>query len=191
MSYKVWSSSMDGCSCSLCAKLEGVALPLDEPFVVAGRSVQAPPLHNGCRCSLLYMEKPAPASVRAFEAFISFLSIANESDDFFAAVNGYHAAEFFLRRLSEFPDSELGAAGLKSSRAFADDLASLVAGRDAAFNDAIRRAYERVAHDAASLKTERGRRARLDRLLQLIASSQELSPANYEYLRSLSEEVAV
>jgi len=182
---------MDGCSCSLCAKLEGVALPLDEPFVIAGRSVQAPPLHNGCRCSLLYMEKPAPAPVRVFEAFISFLSIANESDDFFAAVNGYHAAEFFLRHLSEFQDGELWAADLKSSRAFADELASLVAGRDDAFNAAIKRAYDRVLRDAASLKTERGRRARLDRLLQLIASSQELSAANFEYVRSLSEEVAV
>jgi len=191
MTYKIWSSCMDGCSCSLCSKLEGTALPLSESFAIAGRSVQAPPLHNGCRCSLLYLEKPAPAPVRAFDSFISFLSIANESVDFFAAVNGYHAAVFFLRRLSDFSDAELESAGLKGRRALADDLASLVAGRDALFNSAIQRAYDRVSHDAASLKTEKGRRARVDRLLQLIASSQELSPANLQFIRSISEEVRV
>ncbi len=189
--YKIWSSCMDGCSCSLCAKLEGTALPLDEPFIIAGRSVQAPPLHVGCRCALMYHEKPTPAPVRAFEAFISFLSIANESVDFFAAVNGYHAALFFLRRLSSCPDAELGAAGLKTSRSFEDELASLIANRDAIFNGAIARAYDRVVRDAASLKTEKGRRARVDRLLQLIASSQELSPANLQFIRSISEGVPV
>lgn len=191
MTYKIWSSCMDSYSCSLCAKLEGTALPIDDPFVIAGRSVQAPPLHNGCRCSLMYQEKPAPPPVRAFEAFISFLSITNESVDFFAAVNGYHAAVFFLRRLSGYPDAELEAAGLKTSRLFEDELASLVANRDAIFNGAIARAYDRVSHDAASLKTEKGRRARVDRLLQLIASSQELSLVNLEYLRSISEGVPV
>ena len=191
MSYKVWSSCMDGCSCSLCAKLEGAALPIDDPFVIAGRSVQAPPLHNGCRCSLMYQEKPAPAPMRAFEAFISFLSIANESDDFFAAVSGYQAAVFFLHRLLDFSDAELGSAGLKGRRELADDLAALVANRDAIFNGAIVRAHDRVSHDAASLKTERGRRARVDRLLQLITSSQELSPANLQFIRSISEGVPI
>ena len=191
MTYKIWSSSMDGCSCSLCSKLEGAALPIGDPFVIAGRSVQTPPLHNGCRCSLLYLEKPAPAPVRAFESFISFLSIANESADFFAAVNGYHAAVFFLRRLSDFSDADLESAGLKGSRELAGDLASLVAGRDAIFNGAIARAYDRVSRDAASLKTEKGRRARVDRLLQLIASSQELSPVNFQFLHSISEGVLV
>jgi len=191
MTYKIWSSSMDGCSCSLCSKLEGAVLPIGDPFVIAGRSVQAPPLHNGCRCSLLYLEKPAPAPVRAFEAFISFLSIANESADFFAAVNGYHAAVFFLRRLSEFPDAELEVAGLKRRRELTDELASLVAGRDALFNGAIQRAYDRVYRDAASLKTEKGRRARVDRLLQLIASSQELSSVNFQFMRSIFEGVPV
>ena len=166
-------------------------MPIDDPFVIAGRSVQAPPLHNGCRCSLMYQEKPAPAPMRAFEAFISFLSIANESDDFFAAVNGHHTAVFFLRRLSDFLDAELQAAGLKTSRAFTDELASLVANRDAIFNGAIVRAHDRVSHDAASLKTERGRRARVDRLLQLITSSQELSPANLQFIRSISEGVPI
>ncbi len=191
MTYKIWSSSMDGCSCSLCSKLEGAALPIGDPFVIAGRSVQAPPLHNGCRCSLMYQEVPAPAPVRAFEAFISFLSIANESADFFAAVNGYHAAVFFLRRLSDFSDAELKSAGLKARRELAGDLASLVASRDAIFNGAIVRAYDRVSCDAASLKTEKGRLARVGRLLQLIASSQELSPINFQFLRSISERVLV
>lgn len=189
--YKIWSSVLDGCSCSLCAKLEGSAALLDEPFEVAGRSVMAPPLHDGCRCALSYEESPAPAALRDLDAYCRFASVAKTSADFFAAVNGYHAAVFFLRRLAGRSPAELEAAGLSPDHQLSGELASLVADQDAFVNSAIRRAYDRVALDASGLKTERGRRSRVDQLLQLILSSQMLSPANYQYLRSVFEGVAV
>lgn len=189
--YKIWSSALDGCSCSLCAKLEGSAVLLDEPFEVAGRSVMAPPLHDGCRCVLAYEESPAPAALRDLDAYCRFASVAKTSADFFAAVNGYHAAVFFLRRLAGHSAAELEAAGLSPDHQLSGELASLVADQDAFVNGAIRRAYDRVVLDASGLKTERGRRSRVDQLLQLILSSQMLSPANYQYLRSVFEGVAV
>lgn len=139
---KVWSSAMDGCGCSLCARLEGTAVPLNEPFVITGRSVQEPPLHDGCRCALIYDESPKPASFRDFEAFRCFAGLANDSEDFFAAMSGYHAAVFFLRRLAERSDAELEAAGLAVRRSLSSDLASLVANRDGVVNGAILRSFD-------------------------------------------------
>lgn len=189
--YKIWSSVLDGCSCSLCAKLDGSAVPLDEPFVVSGRSVLAPPLHEGCRCSLEYSERPAPAPMRDLDAYCRFAEIAKGSDDFFAAVNGYHAAVFFLRRLSGYSDAELDAAGISPSRSLSGELAAMIACQDAVVDAAIDRAHGRVVADAASLKTEKGRAARADQLLQLILSSQMLSPENYQHLRVVFEGVSV
>lgn len=191
ISYKIWSSCMDGCSCSLCSTLEGAALPVDESFFVAGRYVSAPPLHEGCRCSLLFVGDVAPAPVRDLEAFCAFSSITNESADFYTAINGFNSAVFFMRRLAAYPDSELAAAGLKSSGAFRSDLNDLIGSRDALVGEAIRRAYGRVLREAASLKTERGKRARLNRFAQLLRSSHELSPADDQLLASLIGEVSV
>jgi hypothetical protein len=187
MIYKIWSSALDGCDCSLCAKLEGTALPADDSFVVAGGSVQAPPLHEGCRCAVMYKDDRdlAPAPIRDLEAFRAFAAVANESVLFSASVNAYHASVFFLRRLSEYPDAELVAAGLSASAFLKDKYRELVANQDGVINGAILRAYKREVQDAAVLKTERGRKARLDLLLQLILSSQYLSPVNYEYLQKV------
>ena len=189
--YKIWSSAADGCSCSLCMKLEGTALPAGEPFVIAGRSVQAPPLHEGCRCALAYEDRLAPAPTRDLDAYCRFASIAKSSDDFFAAVNSYHAAVFFLRRLAGRSTAELESAGLSSSHLCSAELSSLVANQDDFVNEAILRAYNRVVVDASCLKTERGRRARVDQFVQLILSSQLLSPVNYQYLRSVFDGVTV
>lgn len=189
--YKVWSSSLDGCGCSLCARLEGTALPLNEPFVIAGRSVQAPPLHEECRCVLLYEENLKPAPYRDLEAFRSFAELANGSGDFIAAVNGYHSAVFFLERLSACSDAELSAAGLSASGSLKAKLQELLRNKDGVINGAIKRAHDRVVRDASELKTERGRRARMERSLQLILSSQELSAENYRFLRSVYEDEGV
>ena len=185
--YKVWSSSLDGFSCSLCAKLEGMAVRYDEPFIVAGRSVMAPPLHEGCRCTVLYERNPGPQLRRDYETFLSYAQTANDSDVFGAVVNSYFAALYFLKHLVDASPYDLKAAGLsiENGASLRDQMRNIQNHRDEIFNAAIKRAYDREWHEAQSLKTEQGRKARMERFFQGIIATQALSPANYEYLREL------
>jgi len=187
--YKVWSSGLDGCSCSLCAKLEGKAVKRNEPFVIAGRSVMEPPLHDDCRCALLYEEKPKPQLRRDYETFLSYASLANDSVIFSSAVNGYFAALYFLQKLTDASPYELKTAGLSvgNGASLKAQMANIKNHQDQIFNAAIKRAYDREWHEVQSLKTERGREARMERFIQGIIATQALSPANHEFLRELSK----
>lgn len=185
--YKVWSSSLDGFSCSLCAKLEGMTVRHDKPFIIAGHSVMAPPLHDGCRCAVLYEKSPKPQLRRDYETFLSYAQIANDSDVFSAVVNSYFAALYFLERLADASPSDLKMARLsvEGGTSLRQQLRNIQNHQDEIFNAAIKRAYDRECHEAQSLKTERGRNARMERFLQGIIATQALSPANHEYLREL------
>ena len=187
--YKIWSSSLDGSSCSLCAKLEGTAVKINEPFKVAGHSVMEPPLHDGCRCAVLYEKDPESQLRRDYDTFLSFARIANDSDIFDSVVNSYFSAIFFLQRLVSSSPAELKAAGLSvdNGASLYNQMINIQNHQDQIFNSAIKRAYDREQAQAQSLKTERGRKVRMDRLIQDIIGTQALSQANYEYLRELSE----
>lgn len=187
--YKVWSSALDGHSCSLCAKLEGMTVRYDKPFVIAGHSVMAPPLYEGCRCTVLYERNPRPQLRRDYETFLSYAQIANDSDVFGAAVNSYFAALYFLERLADASPGALKVAGLsvENGASLCDQLHNIQSHQDDIFNAAIKRAYDREWYEAQSLINERGRKARMERFLQGVIATQALSPANYEFLRELSK----
>ena len=184
--YKVWSSSVDGCCCSLCSKLEGTAVKLDEPFEVAGRVVQEPPLHDGCRCAVLFVDRSSlePQLIRVHNAFIKFSNAASTSVDFQSFASCFFAAEYFLSQLAAASVSDLAAVGLSGEK-FKAQYRDLQLRRDQLFNAAIKRAYDYELKEAQTLKTNRGKKRRMDSLLQMILATQALSPANYEYLRKL------
>ena len=188
--YKVWTSSADGCSCSLCSKLEGTAVKYNEPFEIAGRSVMEPPLHDKCRCSVLWVEKSLlePDLVRLYNAFVIFSSAASSSVSFQSFISCFFAAEYFLGKLASAPAGDLVAAGLAGNDFKAQSL-DLRLRRDQLFNDAIKRSFDHEWESAKLLKTERGRRARMDQWVQLVVSTQALAPANYEYLKELFSNV--
>jgi hypothetical protein len=188
--YKVWSSAIDGCSCSLCSKLEGAAVTLDEPFRIAGYVVQEPPLHDGCRCAVLFVDGSAlePWLVRIHNSFIKFSNVASASANFQVFVSGFFAAEYFLGVLASAPEADIVAAGLFGKN-FIAQLRDLQLRRDHLFNSAIKRAFDCEYENAKLLKSERVRRARLDRWLQIVVGSQSLAPANYEYLKELFSSV--
>ncbi len=187
--YKMWASSVDGCSCSLCAKLEGTAVKCSEPFKIAGRSVMEPPLHDGCRCTLLWVKESnlEPRLVRTHNAFVSYSNAASRSLDFQSFANSFFASLYFLEQLASASRDDLAAAGMPQSELsnFAAQFRALQSRRDDIFNVAIQRAYDHEWKDSQSLKTELGRKNRMERLLQGIIASQALSPANYEYLKEL------
>ena len=184
--YKVWSSAFDGRCCSLCSKLEGTAIRLDEPFEIAGRVIQEPPLHDRCRCAVVFVEEQFldPRLVRVHNTFLNFSSVASNSKIFVHFINSFFAAEYFLGQLAAAPSSDLALVGLGSAD-FKSQFRDLQRRRDQIFNVAIKRAYDYEWENAQSLKTEHGRRARMERWLQLIIDSQALSPVNYNYLKEL------
>lgn len=188
--YKVWSSSVDGCSCSLCSKLEGTALRLDEPFEVAGRIVQEPPLHDGCRCAVLLVDGSVlePWLVRLHKAFIKFSNAASGSVIFSSFASCFFAAEFFLGQLASAPGADLVAAGMAGND-FEAQFRDLQLRRDQLFNAAIKRAFEHEWECARLMKDERCRRSHMDRWLQVVVASQALAPGNYEYLKELFSNV--
>jgi hypothetical protein len=187
--YKVWSSSTDGC-CSLCSELEGAAVKLDEPFEVAGRVVQEPPLHDGCRCEVLVVHESILEHrlIRLHKAFIKFSNAASGSVLFQSFISCFFAAEYFLGQLASAPGADLVAASL-SGNDLESQLRDLQLRRDQLFNAAIKRAFAHEWESARLANDEHARRAHMDRWFQLVVSTQALAPANYEYLKELFSNV--
>lgn len=58
---KRWSTSGDGCVCSMCASLEGTEIGIDESFGIKGEELfkgqhMLPPAHPNCACAIEYIE---------------------------------------------------------------------------------------------------------------------------------------
>jgi hypothetical protein len=187
--YKVWSSSTDGC-CSLCSELEGAAVKLDEPFEVAGRVVQEPPLHDGCRCEVLVVHESILEHrlIRLHKAFIKFSNAASGSVLFQSFISCFFAAEYFLGQLASAPGADLVAAGMAEND-FEAQFRDLQLRRDQLFNAAIKRAFEHELECTRLMKDEHCRRSHMDRWLQVVVASQALAPGNYEYLKELFSNV--
>jgi hypothetical protein len=184
--FKVWSSSADDCTCSLCAKLEGTAVRIDEVFEIAGHSVLEPPLHDGCRCAVAWVDESflEHRLVRVYEAFVKFSNAASSSLVFQQFITCFFAAEYFLEQLASASDADLALAGLAQND-FKAQLRDIRSRRDQIFNAALKRAYDHAWEEASQLKTERGRKNRMELWLQGVLTSRALSPANYEYLKEL------
>ena len=184
--FKVWSSSADDCTCSLCAKLEGTAVRIDEVFEIAGHSVLEPPLHDGCRCAVAWVDESflEHRLVRVYEAFEKFSNAASSSLVFQQFITCFFAAEYFLEQLASASNADLALAGLAQND-FKAQLRDIRSRRDQIFNAALKRAYDHAWEEASQLKTERGRKNRMELWLQGVLASRALSPANYEYLKEL------
>lgn len=55
---KVWVSAGDASDCSYCKRLDGKAIDMGEEFAAGNCHVLIPPLHDGCRCTCIYVESP-------------------------------------------------------------------------------------------------------------------------------------
>lgn len=184
--FKVWSSSADDCTCSLCAKLEGTAVRIDEVFEIAGHSVLDPPLHEGCRCTISWVDESflEHRLIRTYKAFVKFSNAASSSRVFQQFVNCFFAAEYFLEQLASASADELALTGLTQND-FKAQLQDIRSRRDQLFNAALKRAYDHAWEDASKLKTEYDRKNRMELWLQGVLASQALSPVNREYLKDL------
>ena len=188
--FKVWTSAMDGYSCPECAKLEGAVAPMNGSFVVGKRTVNNPPLHDGCRCSLAFVDIKdlEPALKRYYNAFLEFSSLANDSSDFHAAVSGYFNSLFFLEKIAAASASELRDAGLLLPVGYnlKEQLSVIRSHKDQIFNQAIKRAYDKTMSEVSSFKTEKRKRERLLRLKESILSDADsLSGSNIAFLNEL------
>jgi len=184
--FKVWSSSADDYTCSLCAKLEGTAVRIDEVFEIAGHSVLDPPLHDGCRCTISWVDESflEHRLVRLYKAFVKFSNAASSSHVFQQFITCFFAAEYFLEKLASAPAADLVSAGLAQND-FKAQLQDIRSRRDQLFNAALKRAYDHAWEDASKLKTEHERKNRMELWRQGVLASQALSPVNREYLKEL------
>ncbi|MCD7778865.1 MAG: phage head morphogenesis protein [Clostridiales bacterium] len=185
--YKVWETALDGDICPDCAKMQGACVPMDEKFVLDGKEINDPPLCDNCRCVVSYAEEPVPELRRCYEALKFYSEIANSSNQFQGSNLGYFMSLYFLRKLAAASPSELSAAGLKFSGRYDFDaqISNIEANRTKFFNQAIQRAYDYEVKNAASLKTEKGKRNRLLKLKESILDFETLLPANIDYLNHL------
>ena len=188
--YKVWSSCMDGHSCPECVKLEGAAVPMNASFVVGNKHIKTPPLHDGCRCTLAYIEegKLEHYLKRAYKSLMEFTNMANDSTDFHTSVSGYFGSVFFLEKIATAPASELRAAGLKVDLGhdLKKQLAVIKEHKDQIFNQAIKRSYDEAVAQASALKSKKGKQERLRALkTSILADVSVLSSSNIEFLNSL------
>lgn len=188
--YKVWSTCMDGHSCPECVKLEGAAVPMNASFRAGNKHIKTPPLHKGCRCTLLYVKANDIEHElrRAYNAFLAFSNMANDSADFRAAVSGYLGSLYFLEKIVSAPEKDFRAAGLRLPAGYdlKQQLAVIKEHKDQIFNQAIKRAYDDTILRSSDLKTDRGKQERLKRLKsEILAEGSVLSSANIEFLDAL------
>lgn len=123
-----------------------------------------------------------------YNSFVENSNAASESFVFNYFVSCYFAAEYSLGQLAAAPEYDLAVAGLLHND-FKSQLRDLQLRRDHIFNIAIKRSFDHEWEFCQSLKTERGRRARMDQWIQIIVASQALAPANYEYLKELFSQI--
>ncbi len=176
--HKVWSAVPDDRVCLRCALMEGSAALIKEPFYLNGKAVSDPPLHQGCRCVLLY-EDPMffePQLKRDYDALLSFSEQANNSTSFHGAVIGYYASVHFLQKLASASTRELRAAGLNlpKSRNLHTELSAVTENREKFLSQALIRAYNAVVADSQSLKTARGKANRITRFRDSILNDAEI-----------------
>jgi len=126
--------------------------------------------------------------MRDYDSYIKFSNAASEASDFQSFVSSFFAAEHSLGQLAAAPVSDLALAGL-GGLDFKAQYRDLQLRRDQLFNAAIKKAFDRELEISSLMSSERGRRACMDRWLQVVVASQSLAPANYEYLKELFSHV--
>ena len=125
---------------------------------------------------------------REYDAYIELSNAASEASDFQSFVSNFFAAEYSLGRLAAAPGSDLVLAGLAGTD-FEVQLRDLQLRHDQLFNVAIKKSYDRELEISSLMSSDLGRRACMDRWLQVVVASQALAPANYEYLKELFSNV--
>ena len=123
--------------------------------------------------------------IRQVEIMQDCVELVNDSCNFSTAARRYEMLIGTLYDLVAYTPVELQQAGVRPEKPFKEYLDEILEKKDIIINQAIKRAYDDTAVKAAKLKTEKGRRARLDKFKEEVLSSGVLSENNIIYLESL------
>lgn len=123
--------------------------------------------------------------LRKIEIMNDCVALVNDSCNFSTVSSRYNLLITTLSDLAVFTDEDLRAVGVEPSKPFRETLSEVQKKKDTIFNQAIKRAYDDTVVKAAELKTEKGRRARLDKFKEEVLNSGVLSENNIVYLESL------
>lgn len=190
------STAFDNSVCETCQRYEGKIYPINK--------VPTLPLCPTCRCAYIYLfpedlkklNTSSSATIthdqalretirREIEIMNDCVELVNNSCNFSTVVHRYDGLIRSLTKLSRFTPQELQIARVSPRQPFSASLKEIQTQKDAIFNQAIQRAYDRTVEDSKSLKTEKGRQNRLEKLKASILGCSSLSDANIAYVNSL------
>lgn len=125
-----WLGTLDANSCIVCAALDGASWDLDgQPLDGGSLPLQAPPLHDGCRCVL----SPIPKTFRDIGLNIDEPTDEGQRASSLGPVDGKTTCEAFLQAQPEIANVVLGSdraliflSGGARLRDFIDDRARVI-----------------------------------------------------------------
>lgn len=170
---KVWSVGSLERTCPDCLRLEGMALEMDEKFTSGDTSVLYPPLHEGCRCVLQYVEPDRLKDYSEIQRNISLIKRCTEYLENNTSVYEVYEKYTVLLETMEKVLHDSGSPSDEESVLFLSELPDkynyLVTHKVETFNAAIDRQYRWEVSDALSLKTARGKTNRIKRFYENVA----------------------
>lgn len=122
---------------------------------------------------------------RQVEILQDCVELVNDSCNFSTVARRYEMLIGTLYDLMAYTPEELQRAGVRPEKPFKAHLDEILAKKDIIINQAIKRAYDDTVAKASELKTEKGRRARLEKFREEVLTSGVLSENNIVYLESL------
>lgn len=125
------------------------------------------------------------AVARQVEILQDCVELVNDSSNFSTVARRYEMLIGTLYDLMAYTPEELQRAGVRPEKPFKEYLDEILAKKDIIINQAIKRAFDDTVAKASELKTEKGRRSRLDKFREEVLNSGVLSENNIVYLESL------
>lgn len=187
---KVWSVASLGRVCTDCLRLDGKALDMDEKFTSGDASVLYPPLHDGCRCVLKYIE---PDRLKGYSETHRNIALIKRCEEYIA--NAIFVYDFWQKHtaLLEAMERVLHDSTPptdEESILFLSKLPEryhyLITHKIEMFNDTIDRQYAWELEDASKLKTEWGKQNRINRFFESVAVL-PIPEGSIEYAKRLCE----
>lgn len=190
---KIWSTAGVANVCRDCLRLEGTMIDMDKKFKSGRKSVLIPPLHDGCRCVVMY-ESPdsklvknySPAK-RELELQTKCLEYLKNTSLIYDAIKKYFVLIESLDRLAKYSEDDLNKVKL-SRKAVKEMKANVINNKVNIFNGVIEREYQYQAKDVETLKTNRGKINRMKKLCDSLIDYPNLPYESVNYAKSLVDD---
>lgn len=190
---KVWSTAGVANVCRDCLRLEGTIIDIDKKFISGRKSVSIPPLHDGCRCVVMYessdskLVKNYSPIKRELELQAKCLEYLKTTSLIYDAIEKYFVLIESLDRLIKYSEDDLNKVKL-SKRIVKEMKIDFVNDKVNIFNGVIEREYQYQIKDAETLKTNRGKINRIKKLYDSLIDYPDLPSESIKYAKLLVDD---